>query len=88
MRGQVRGYEGSQDPAAYRSRRRNRTGGNHEVDATQFDWAREECGAWPTPLRFLPGNHDIGDNPPGIGVPAKDPLDHVKRDRDKKDSYE
>jgi 3',5'-cyclic AMP phosphodiesterase CpdA len=30
--------------------------------------------AWPTPLRFIPGNHDIGDNPPGEGLPCKQPL--------------
>ncbi len=30
---------------------------------------------WPTPIRFLPGNHDIGDNPPGPGLPAEPPLD-------------
>jgi 3',5'-cyclic AMP phosphodiesterase CpdA len=32
------------------------------------------CRAWPTPLRLLPGNHDIGDNPPGPAEPAKEPL--------------
>jgi Calcineurin-like phosphoesterase len=30
---------------------------------------------WPTPLLFLPGNHDIGDNPPDPGIPASQPLD-------------
>jgi 3',5'-cyclic AMP phosphodiesterase CpdA len=29
---------------------------------------------WPTPLRFIPGNHDVGDNPPGEGAACKQPL--------------
>ena len=29
---------------------------------------------WPTPLRYIPGNHDIGDNPPGEDTPFKEPL--------------
>jgi 3',5'-cyclic AMP phosphodiesterase CpdA len=32
------------------------------------------CEPWPTPFRFLPGNHDIGDNPPGPDHPAQQPL--------------
>ena len=32
------------------------------------------CNEWPTPFRFIPGNHDIGDNPPGPEFPAKHPL--------------
>ena len=43
-------------------------------DPTQHDWALAESADWPSALRFLPGNHDIGDNPPGPGVPAKQPL--------------
>ncbi|HYM02170.1 MAG TPA: metallophosphoesterase [Stellaceae bacterium] len=30
---------------------------------------------WPTPIRFLPGNHDIGDNPPGPGMAGDHLLD-------------
>jgi 3',5'-cyclic AMP phosphodiesterase CpdA len=44
-------------------------------DPRQHDWAIAASADWPTPLRFIPGNHDVGDNPPGAGVPAKDPLD-------------
>jgi 3',5'-cyclic AMP phosphodiesterase CpdA len=40
----------------------------------QFIHARELSASWSTPIRFLPGNHDIGDNPPGPGVAAKEPL--------------
>jgi 3',5'-cyclic AMP phosphodiesterase CpdA len=43
-------------------------------DPAQHDWALAESADWPTRLRFLPGNHDIGDNPPGAGVKAKQPL--------------
>jgi 3',5'-cyclic AMP phosphodiesterase CpdA len=43
-------------------------------DAGQLDFARGLCADWPTPIRFLPGNHDIGDNPPGPGAPTKHPL--------------
>jgi 3',5'-cyclic AMP phosphodiesterase CpdA len=43
-------------------------------DPAQHEWALAESADWPTPLRFLPGNHDIGDNPPGAGVKAKQPL--------------
>jgi 3',5'-cyclic AMP phosphodiesterase CpdA len=44
-------------------------------DRSHSEAARRMCEAWPTPLRFLPGNHDIGDNPLGPEHPAKDPLD-------------
>jgi 3',5'-cyclic AMP phosphodiesterase CpdA len=53
--------------------------GDITVDGThdrgEFDWALQLAADWPTPLRFLPGNHDIGDNPPGLGIAAKEPLD-------------
>jgi len=32
------------------------------------------CDGWPTSFRFLPGNHDIGDNPTSPELPAKHPL--------------
>jgi 3',5'-cyclic AMP phosphodiesterase CpdA len=53
--------------------------GDITLDAID-DPAHDACALalsadWPTPLRFLPGNHDIGDNPPGPGVPAEQPLD-------------
>jgi 3',5'-cyclic AMP phosphodiesterase CpdA len=44
-------------------------------DSSCAEAARAMCDQWPTPFRFLPGNHDIGDNPPGPGVPPKEPLD-------------
>lgn len=40
----------------------------------QHAWALAECADWPTTLRFLPGNHDIGDNPTGPDRPAEQPL--------------
>jgi 3',5'-cyclic AMP phosphodiesterase CpdA len=43
-------------------------------DAGQLEDARRACADWPSPIRFLPGNHDIGDNPPAPEVPAKEPL--------------
>jgi 3',5'-cyclic AMP phosphodiesterase CpdA len=44
-------------------------------DPAQHDWAAGQCADWPTPFRFLPGNHDIGDNPPSPGEAAEEPLD-------------
>jgi 3',5'-cyclic AMP phosphodiesterase CpdA len=44
-------------------------------DNSQLEAARAICEPWPTPFRFLPGNHDIGDNPPGPGNAAQQPLD-------------
>lgn len=41
----------------------------------QHAWALGSCADWPTPLRFLPGNHDIGDNPSTPDNAVKDPLD-------------
>jgi 3',5'-cyclic AMP phosphodiesterase CpdA len=43
-------------------------------DPAEFQHARGVSADWPTPIRFLPGNHDIGDNPPGPGVAATEPL--------------
>jgi 3',5'-cyclic AMP phosphodiesterase CpdA len=43
-------------------------------DPGEFQHARAVSSDWPTPIRFLPGNHDIGDNPPGPGVAATEPL--------------
>jgi 3',5'-cyclic AMP phosphodiesterase CpdA len=34
-------------------------------DSSQLEAARAMCEPWPTPFRVLPGNHDVGDNPPG-----------------------
>jgi 3',5'-cyclic AMP phosphodiesterase CpdA len=43
-------------------------------DSSQLEAARAMGERWPTSLRFLPGNHDIGDNPPGPEHPAPQPL--------------
>jgi len=43
-------------------------------DPAQLDAARAMCQPWPTPFRFLPGNHDIGDNPPGPEIAPKRPV--------------
>lgn len=52
--------------------------GDITVDGTHqpahFQHARHMSADWPTDIRFLPGNHDIGDNPPGPNVAASDPL--------------
>ena len=40
----------------------------------QLEYARELIDRWPTPMRFLPGNHDIGDCPAGAGLPVDDAL--------------
>jgi 3',5'-cyclic AMP phosphodiesterase CpdA len=47
-------------------------------DAAQFAYVQAISASWPTPIRYLPGNHDIGDNPPGPGVTAKQPLAPVR----------
>ena len=44
-------------------------------DPGQFAHTQAISASWPTAIRYLPGNHDIGDNPPGPGVTAKHPLD-------------
>src|SRR6516162_3768576 len=44
-------------------------------DSSQLEAARTICEPWPTPFRFLPGNHDIGDNPPSPEVPSKRPVE-------------
>jgi 3',5'-cyclic AMP phosphodiesterase CpdA len=43
-------------------------------DPGELEHARAVSADWPTPIRFLPGNHDIGDNPPAPGVAATEPL--------------
>ena len=40
-----------------------------------FEFARELHAALPAPCRFIPGNHDIGDNPTRLG-PAPSPARH------------
>lgn len=45
------------------------------TDASQLEAARRMCDMWPSAIRFVPGNHDIGDNPPAPDVPAKHGLD-------------
>jgi 3',5'-cyclic AMP phosphodiesterase CpdA len=43
-------------------------------DSSQLQAARAMCELWPTEFRFLPSNHDVGDNPPGPESPALQPL--------------
>ena len=50
-------------------------------DPTQLDHARRLGEDWPTPLRFIPGNHDIGDHRPAPDMPAEEPLDLALLDR-------
>ena len=40
----------------------------------QFAHVQTITAEWPTPIRYLPGNHDIGDSPPGPGLPSQEPL--------------
>ena len=40
----------------------------------QFAHVQSLSEGWPTPIRYLPGNHDIGDSPPGPGLPSQEPL--------------
>ena len=47
-------------------------------DPAQLDHARALGADWPTPIRYVPGNHDIGDNPPGPGIAAKHPLEPAR----------
>ena len=35
--------------------------------------------AWPTPIRCIPGNHDIGDNRGAYGVPESEWYDDAKQ---------
>ncbi len=54
----------------------------HLGDITRDAWSEPSeqayaaslTAGWPTRIRFLPGNHDIGDNPPGPGVAGSQPL--------------
>jgi 3',5'-cyclic AMP phosphodiesterase CpdA len=50
-------------------------------DAGHHDHARQLTSDWPTSLRFLPGNHDIGDHRPAPDVAAEQPLDVDLLDR-------
>ena len=44
-------------------------------DPAQHEHAQMLARNWPTPFRFLPGNHDIGDHRPAPHVAAEEPLD-------------
>jgi 3',5'-cyclic AMP phosphodiesterase CpdA len=45
------------------------------IDPNQHDHARRMSAEWPSPLLFIPGNHDIGDHRPAPDMPAEEPLD-------------
>ena len=42
-------------------------------------FARELHDALPVPCRYLPGNHDIGDNPTGVGPAPSQPVTEADR---------
>ena len=44
------------------------------TDPADLLYSHARCQDWPTPIRFLPGNHDVGDNPHGPGIPNEHPL--------------
>jgi 3',5'-cyclic AMP phosphodiesterase CpdA len=44
-------------------------------DPAQFARMQQLSDNWPSRLLHIPGNHDIGDNPPAPGVAAQHPLD-------------
>jgi predicted phosphodiesterase len=48
---------------------------NGAEHAAELDEARAVFESLPAPIRFLPGNHDVGDNPIAPGVPNAHPLD-------------
>src|SRR5947199_1987019 len=39
-----------------------------------FPFAKVLHAALPVECRFIPGNHDIGDNPTAVGAPPKQPV--------------
>lgn len=43
---------------------------------SELPYAASLADDWPTPIRFLPGNHDIGDNPPGPDLASGQPMSH------------
>ncbi|MGI9026045.1 MAG: metallophosphoesterase family protein [Burkholderiaceae bacterium] len=47
----------------------------------QLREAKALVDAWPTPMRLIPGNHDIGDNPGTRDVPAREWLTAASRAR-------
>jgi 3',5'-cyclic AMP phosphodiesterase CpdA len=46
----------------------------------EMEFAKELHGALPADCRYLPGNHDIGDNPTAVGVPPSCPATEERRD--------
>ncbi len=47
--------------------------------SSQLDEAQALVAQWPTPMRCIPGNHDVGDNRGTIGVPEGEWTDEPKR---------
>jgi len=45
-----------------------------------LEYAKELHAALPTTCRYLPGNHDIGDNPTAVGKPPSCPTTEEARD--------
>jgi 3',5'-cyclic AMP phosphodiesterase CpdA len=48
-------------------------------NADDLEYARELHGTLPVPCRYLPGNHDIGDNPTRIGPILERPVNEARR---------
>jgi 3',5'-cyclic AMP phosphodiesterase CpdA len=44
-----------------------------------LEFARTLHGALPVPCRYLPGNHDIGDNPTKVGAAPSQPATEADR---------
>src|SRR5258705_11699899 len=44
-----------------------------------LEFARELHAALPVPCRYLPGNHDIGDNPTAVGPAPSQPATEPDR---------
>lgn len=48
---------------------------------SDLEFAKSQHDALPVPCRYLPGNHDVGDNPTAVGDPPKDRVsDDYRRD--------
>ncbi|MCP4620982.1 MAG: metallophosphoesterase [Bradyrhizobium sp.] len=46
---------------------------------SDLEYAKELHGALPVNCRYLPGNHDIGDNPTAVGTPPSHPANEKDR---------
>src|SRR3954452_4370911 len=44
------------------------------INRDDLEFAKTMHAAFPVECRYLPGNHDIGDNPTEIGLPPSQPV--------------